>query len=187
MSRPITASWILNAEELSSALKHHVVQSNLRIIFLGVIGVVCLMFAGILAWSPGALQWRACVDSIWMLLFSFLWWGLMFSQGMAKVVMARRLRLWPEEEKTFRWTISEETLTSQCGSHTFVLRWENVRKVVGTPKGALIYPGSPMEIMRRAAYPFLWLPKRAFRSESEYAGFLHLAKAKVELFREAEA
>jgi hypothetical protein len=189
MNRPITASWILSAEELSVALKLHVLQSNLGIALQASFGIACLAIAVGLLFIRGPFHWQAWLDTAGILAASFVLWGLVFSQGMVRIVMLERLRGWPDDQKLQRLTISEESIVSQCGERSISWRWEMIRKVVGTRRGALLYPRvmPRLDLLRGMCEEFVWLPRRAFRGEEEYLGFLALAKAKAQSFQEVNA
>lgn len=184
MDRPINASWTISAEELSVALKLHVLQSNLGIAFQAAAGMACFFIAFALLFVHGTFHWQAWINTFWTLLVSFILWGLVFSQGMAKVVMDQRLRGWPEGQRLCRWTISDDGLASQTGLRSVIWRWDMIRKVVGAKRGALVYPRAAQPAADGLSDDFIWLPRRAFRSEEEYLGFLNLAKSKAESFRE---
>lgn len=187
MDRPITASWTISAEELSVALKLHVLQSNLGIAFQAAAGVTCLLIAFGLLFVHGGIHWQAWINTFWTLLASFILWGLVFSQGMAKVVMDQRMRDWPEEQRHCRWTISDDGLINETGIQSVRWRWDMIRKVVGAKRGVLVYPRAASTAVDGLSDDFIWLPRRAFRSEAEFLGFLGLAKSKAESFREVNA
>ena len=44
-----------------------------------------------------------------------------------------------------------------------------------------------VDALRGMCEEFVWLPRRAFRGEEDYSGFLDLAKAKAQSFQEVNA
>lgn len=77
----------------------------------------------------------------------------------------RQLKRVPSYGDTFFWVFSSEFVSVMSSASEAKVAWERIFRTIVTPDGVLIYPQKSI---------FWWLPRTAFESDSNYAGFTEL-------------
>jgi hypothetical protein len=168
MEQSFTIKYRWTAEELLMAYRYHFRHTCRPVFRFGLHTIFALMLvAGIAAFTKSGD--RVSAVPIAFIVAGIYWFTVrpFERRWMIRHQFAKR----PDKNIELEWHVTPDQTQTRNGLGHSEFSWQAITKVVQAPTGVMLYPNDQI---------FHWFPRHGFASDSDFEGFIELAKTKIQ-------